>query len=409
MSPAPRLSAAWTESLDAWTDAMRSEGRAASTIAARVKYVRGFARDTGATNPWSVVLEDMTSWVATRAGTEKSAYAHRQALRMFYAWAERAGRTGQNLALYLDAANGGRPIARRSERPTGSSGPLPAWTPSSWERALSGWERECRARGLSRNTIASHGAYVRRLARAYPHLGPFDVSGYDLVDWLSSHDGWANETRRMARAALRSFYRWAHEAGHAVDDPSARLPKVAATAPMPRPASETAVQFAVMTATRRERLMVRLAAELGMRRGEVAAVHSRDLVEQDGGWSLVVHGKGARTRILPLPAELVAELHSLPPGFAFPSRTGGHLTPRYVGKVVARLLPAGVTMHALRHRFATRLYERERDVFVVQQALGHARPETTRRYVEVADDRLRAAVVGLARATTRSPEPVGAR
>ena len=155
--------------------------------------------------------------------------------------------------------------------------------------------------------------------------------------------------------------------------------------------------------------MVRLAAELGMRRREVALVHTRDLIQQDDGWSLVVHGKGARIRVLPLHDELASELRMLPDGYAFPSRTGGHITPGHVGKIVTALLPQGVTMHALRHRFATRAYAMTKDVFVVQQLMGHAKPETTRRYVEVADDRLRSAVVGLARATTRSPEPVGAR
>ncbi|WP_265521305.1 tyrosine-type recombinase/integrase [Oerskovia flava] len=388
---------------------MRGEGRAASTIAARVKYMRGFARDTGAADPWSIVLDDMTQWVASRAGTDKSAYSYRQALRTFYGWATHAGYLKINPAEFLDAANGGRPRARRQARPLGSSGPLPAWTPAGWEAAIVEWNAEQRARGISRETICTQSSYVRRLARAHAHRDPFDVTFLDLVGWLAEHHGWAAETRRSARSALRSFYRWAHERGHIVDDPARPLPPVASRAPMPRPASETAVHFAVLTADPRARVMVRLAAELGMRRREVAQVHSRDLLRLDEGWSIVVHGKGARPRVLPLHDELAAELKALPDGYAFPSRGGGHLSPRWVGKIIAALLPDGVTMHALRHRFATRAYEQTRDVFVVQQLLGHSKPETTRRYVEVADDRLRAAVVGLAHATTRSAQPVGAR
>lgn len=248
---------------------------------------------------------------------------------------------------------------------------------------------------------------MRRVARAFPLVDPFTVTFRDLVGWLASCDTWNAETRRSARSALRSFYRWAFEAGHVPVDPTVKLPAPPSKAPMPRPASETAVKFAVLAATPRERLMVRLAAELGMRRAEVAQVHSRDLLEHDEGWSLIVHGKGARTRVLPLHDELAGELRSLTPGWAFPGQVGGHIGAETVGKLVQALLPPGVTMHALRHRFATRAYELTRDVFVVQQLLGHARPETTRRYVEVADDRLRAAVVGLAAATTRSPQHAG--
>jgi hypothetical protein len=36
--------------------------------------------------------------------------------------------------------------------------------------------------------------------------------------------------------------------------------------------------------------MLRLAGEAGMRRGEVARVHTRDLLESTGGAQLVVHG-----------------------------------------------------------------------------------------------------------------------
>ena len=53
-------------------------------------------------------------------------------------------------------------------------------------------------------------------------------------------------------------------------------------------------------------------------------------------------------------------------------------------------------MHALRHRFATRAYELDHDVFAVQRLLGHARPETTQRYVATTEDRLRSTVDRLA-------------
>jgi site-specific recombinase XerD len=46
-------------------------------------------------------------------------------------------------------------------------------------------------------------------------------------------------------------------------------------------------------------------------------------------------------------------------------------------------------MHALRHRFATKAYNIDRDVFTVQQLLGHASPETTQRYVQVSDINMR--------------------
>lgn len=94
--------------------------------------------------------------------------------------------------------------------------------------------------------------------------------------------------------------------------------------------------------------------------------------------------------MLPLPHDLAAELRGLPAGYAFPGND--HLSPRWVGKLVADAMPDAWTMHSLRHRFATRAYAVDRDVFAVQELLGHASPTTTRAYVLVDRKRLRATV-----------------
>lgn len=54
-------------------------------------------------------------------------------------------------------------------------------------------------------------------------------------------------------------------------------------------------------ATPSEKLMVRLGAECGLRRGEIARVHSDDVVADSAGHSLIVRGKGDKQRIVPLP------------------------------------------------------------------------------------------------------------
>jgi integrase len=50
------------------------------------------------------------------------------------------------------------------------------------------------------------------------------------------------------------------------------------------------------------------------------------------------------------------------------------------------------TIHKLRHRAATRFYDVERDIAATQDFLGHASPATTRAYVAVPTDRIRATV-----------------
>src|SRR5690606_1693014 len=105
--------------------------------------------------------------------------------------------------------------------------------------------------------------------------------------------------------------------------------------------------------------------------------------------ALVVHGKGNKQRTLPLSNDLATALGARGEGYLFPGNLDGHLSADYIGKIISRLLPVGVTMHALRHRFATSAYNVDRDVFTVQQLLGHASPATTQRYVQVSDTNMR--------------------
>lgn len=265
-----------------------------------------------------------------------------------------------------------------------------------WSVEITAWLVALRAAGRSAQTIATRTEQISWLATWARRRSPWELTTEDLLDFMDEHKGWARETRRGVRSALRGFYRWGLATDRADRDPAAGLPPVRPGEPRPRPATDPAYRAALAAAGPRERLMIRLAAEVGMRRAEVAVVHSRDLLEDLDGWSLLVHGKGDKERLVPLPDGLAAALRRLPRGYAFPGQIDGHLSPRYVGKLVGRLLPEGTTMHALRHRFATLAYQVDHDVFTVQELLGHASPATTRRYVKTADTAKRRLVQAVA-------------
>ena len=123
---------------------------------------------------------------------------------------------------------------------------------------------------------------------------------------------------------------------------------------------------------------------------------------------LVVRGKGAKERLVPLsdPARLAiaAWLHvrdgALEDGevsrFLFPSRgRTGHLTRQRFAQLLkeaalaANIDPARVSPHVLRHAFASHLLEGGADLRSVQLMLGHADIATTQIYTHVLDDKLR--------------------
>jgi integrase len=224
---------------------------------------------------------------------------------------------------------------------------------------------------------------------------PWALKADVLTDWLGQQR-WAIETRRGYRNTLRAFYKWGVSTGRTADDVGALIPVVRASRPNPRPLPDLIYMTALAAADDRAKLMLRLGAEMGLRRSEVAQVHSDDFLPDLDGYSLRVHGKGGKERMIPLPVPLAHAMMDLPYGYAFPGDDHGHLSPRWVGTIVSRLLPDGWTMHKLRHRFATRAYAIDRDVFTVQELLGHASPATTRAYVAVPREGLRRTVLAAA-------------
>lgn len=269
-----------------------------------------------------------------------------------------------------------------------------------WLDAIALWLIVLRATGARPKTIALRRYQLTRVGRELG-IGPWAVTGEQLLMWVGSQVGWGSrDTLRSYRSALRSFYGWARESGRVSIDPSRALPKVRPEEPNPRPTPEIAYREALRRAGARERLMLRLAGELGMRRGEVAVAHADDLERDLFGWSMIVHGKGGKVRRVPVPAGLAGEIRrrtSINGGYLFPGKVDGHLSAHWVGKLVARLLPGVWAMHSLRHRFGTSAYGQERDITVVQELLGHSSLDTTRRYVKVPAESLRRTVEAVGR------------
>lgn len=259
-----------------------------------------------------------------------------------------------------------------------------------WSPYITAWLAFLNAGGLAKTTQRTRREHLELAARSLGIADPATVTTIELTNWLGSRS-WARETLRSRRASLVSFYRWMVLAGHVDTSPAEALPRVKAAEGMPRPAPTKIYRAAIASAEPRTRLILRLAGEVGLRRGEIAQVHRRDLVEDLTGRSLIVHGKGGKTRMVPLPTHVALELERVE-GWAFPGEIDGHLSARWVGKLATRALPDIWSLHTLRHRFATVAYEAERDLFAVQYLLGHSSPATTRRYVELPKDALRRAM-----------------
>lgn len=283
-------------------------------------------------------------------------------------------------------------------------GPAPAPVPAAWRQPIAEHCEHLAAAGQSHRTIAARRKALARLGR---ELGcaPAGVTADALIAWFGRQT-WKPETRKSYRAAAREFFRWAYRTGRISDHIADELPAVRVPPAVPRPVPDDVWSQAISCADARVALMMRLAAEAGLRRAEVAQVHTRDVVEGCGGPVLVVCGKGGRTRLVPVSRDLAGAVRRGAAGhtpelaaygnagYLFPGDEDEHLSAHHVGKLVTAALPAGWSMHKLRHRFATRAYRHGgRNLRAVQTLLGHTSVATTERYTAVDDDEIRAAAL----------------
>lgn len=277
--------------------------------------------------------------------------------------------------------------------------PAPAPTiypfPPAWRPAVTAWVAYLRAGHRSPATIRIRCYHLSRLAADHPD--PWAVTLGDLTGWLAAHD-WSAETLRGHRVSFQGFWKHAVLTGATTRNPAAALPTVRVPPSPARACPEPVYHRALARAAdQRVQLMLSLAWQQGLRRAEICQVHSRDL-EQDlyGAWSLIVHGKGGRDRRVPLVPEVAAQLRALPAGWAFPGKIDGHLSARWVGKLMRKALVTS-SAHPLRHGFAARVYVSSgRDLRTLQSLMGHSSLETTQRYLPVDERAKRRAVMAAA-------------
>lgn len=110
----------------------------------------------------------------------------------------------------------------------------------------------------------------------------------------------------------------------------------------------------------------------------------------------VRHGKGSKARYVMLSVELLGILRSYwrlarPGSFLFPGRDPGKpieptvLNAACRSAVAATGLSKRVTVHTLRHSFATHLLENGTDIRIIQVLLGHAHLSSTAHYTRVSN------------------------
>ncbi len=156
---------------------------------------------------------------------------------------------------------------------------------------------------------------------------------------------------------------------------------------------EEAVRIVSAPRNLKHRLLLILAYSAGLRVSEIAALRVGDL-DPARGVILVRSGKGRKDRYTILATRTKGLLETYidlykPQTWLFEGQKGGHLSTRSIQEVFTRAknrvgILKDVSIHSLRHSFATHLLEDGTDIRYIQELLGHANPKTTQIYTHIA-------------------------
>ncbi|MGH7667034.1 MAG: tyrosine-type recombinase/integrase [Candidatus Dormibacteria bacterium] len=276
--------------------------------------------------------------------------------------------------------------------------------PSPLARSVEEYLTSCKARGLSPKTVnVAYGWPLRSLFLPWANQeglhAPADITPRALerlaANLLDRPGRSGSLSKNSVHAYLRAVNQWARWAKLEGED----LPE-RAQAPLPRlprslPRVLSRVQVAALedaAVTERDRLIVRLLADTGMRVGELVGLRTGDLLVRTRGTFLRVTGKGDRERHVPVMPRLARRLEryvdkarpSDAPsdriflGLRRSARTGDYepLTPSGVEQLVRDLglrcwLSERVHPHLFRHSFVTHALTQGMNTVQLSKIVGH--------------------------------------
>lgn len=213
-----------------------------------------------------------------------------------------------------------------------------------------------------------------------------------LLDQGGARGPLSRATVRSYVKAIRGFLSWAAdpEGGGVTVGAKPKLPqeshKVVDTL-----SREEILRMETVAKAERDKLLVRVLADTGIRLGELLGLRIQDIVEpRRGEYALKVHGKGDRERLVPLAPALhrrlrrylaAREVEGHDPVFValrkgpdgrYPpaGKSGVEQAIRVLGQEAA--IEKRVHPHTFRHSFATEWLRRGGNIISLQHVLGHA-------------------------------------
>lgn len=256
-------------------------------------------------------------------------------------------------------------------------------------------------KGRSQKTLT---AYSSDLHHAEESIGDLlNATNEDIQNYLSHLPDKASSVARKA-SSLRTFYKFLMLEKIITKNPTANLELPKRGRSLPKYLSPEEIELLISSSgdiktSVRLRCMIELLYASGLRVSELCELP----MTANLGDRLLIHGKGAKERLVPMHEAAQSALHKwleiredTDSKYVFPTNSkNGHITRDGFFKilkkcaVLAGIDPHRVSPHVLRHSFASHLLAGGANLRVIQTMLGHEDISTTQIYTHVLPEKLR--------------------
>jgi len=256
-------------------------------------------------------------------------------------------------------------------------------------------------KGRSQQTLS---AYASDLHQAENEIGDLlNASAADIQNYLSHLPDKPSSISRKA-SALRTFYKFLMLEKIITKNPTSNLELPKRGRALPKYLSPEEIELLISSSgdiktSVRLKCMLELLYASGLRVSELCELP----LSANLGDKLLIHGKGAKERLVPMHEGAQHALHKWleirgdnDSKYVFPSNSQtGHITRDGFFKilkkcaVLAGIEPSRVSPHVLRHSFASHLLAGGANLRVIQTMLGHEDISTTQIYTHVLPEKLR--------------------
>lgn len=236
-----------------------------------------------------------------------------------------------------------------------------------------------------------------------------NLTANDIREWLSirkKDDSIKNSSNSRAISALHSFFSYLCDQELSTLNIIDTLSRPKKEKNLPKPASLEEILTLIENSENekgwinsRNALLFILIYASGLRISEALSLKQKDLTNDN----IIITGKGGKQRIIPL-LDIVKKYYTsyieqcpfikTDSEILFFGAKGNKLNRTFMAKIIQNIrvrlgLNDSITLHSLRHSFATHLIQNNANIRVVQQLLGHSSLSTTQLYTKLSNKSLK--------------------